>query len=496
MHSYNAENGRPSCANSYILNDVLRERFNQPHALVTTDCGAVNNMRGAPTNTPTDALAAAYTINNGTDIEMGSTVWTDHLMEAVQQGHVTEATVKQSARRAFRQLMMAGRFDPASMIGWSSLGVENINSSYAQLTKREAALMGMVLLKNQNDLLPLKAGSKLAVVGPMAVTTDLMSDYAGGTGEAGCWPNSDESCIVSIGQAVATANSGGTTTIHKGVDVNSKDASGIPAAISAAREADIVVLVIGNDRTQEHEGHDRPDTALPGLQADLAKQITALKKPLLLLMSNGGALAIDNLVAPSDAIVECFNPAQNTPELAELLFGNQNRWGKLPVTMYPHDYTSQQPMVNYDMSRSPGRTYKYYTGKPLFEYGTGLSLTTFSLACSKAGASPFTIDCLVKNTGKRDGDEVVMIFHSASSDIRAKVSHPVPIKSLIDFERVSVATGSNVSIRFELSLAAAKLVNAQGDRVLYPGARRFVLSTGAGPVQEVPFSCDASGSCV
>ena len=131
---------------------------------------------------------------------------------------------------------------------------------------------------------------------------------------------------MTIGQAIADANQGGTTTIHKGVDVNSQDKSGISSALDAVKAAEIVVLVIGNDRSQEHEGHDRPDTALPGLQASFAQQVVALNKPLLLIMSNGGALAIDDLVPVSRAIVEAFNPAQNTPQLASLLFGKTNRW--------------------------------------------------------------------------------------------------------------------------------------------------------------------------
>jgi len=106
----------------------------------------------------------------------------------------------------------------------------------------------MVLLKN-NGALPLAAGSSIAVVGPMGVTTDLMSDYAGGTGKAGCWPSSDDSCVRTIAQAIAEANVGGVTTVAKGVDVNSNDTSAIAAAVAYAKAADVVVLVLGNDRT-------------------------------------------------------------------------------------------------------------------------------------------------------------------------------------------------------------------------------------------------------
>eukprot|EP00041_Stephanoeca_diplocostata_P031796 m.1001336 g.1001336 ORF g.1001336 m.1001336 type:complete len:313 (-) comp24028_c0_seq43:178-1116(-) len=175
-----AENGHPSCANGYLLNDVLRGKFGQEHAFVTTDCGAVSNMLGPPANAASPEQACAWTINNGTDLEMGSTVWTEHMHAAYMGGLVNESTITRSSRRAFRQLMLAGRFDPPSVVGWSALGVDAINSSHSQQVAYEAALQGMVLLKNEGQLLPLKAGSNLAVVGPMAVNQDLMSDYAGG----------------------------------------------------------------------------------------------------------------------------------------------------------------------------------------------------------------------------------------------------------------------------------------------------------------------------
>jgi hypothetical protein len=119
-----------------------------------------------------------------------------------------------------------------------------------------------------------------------------------------------------------------------GVDVNSSDSSGIPAALAAAAAADVVVLVLGNDRTQEHETLDRTDTALPGLQEPFALDVLALNKPVVIVLTNGGALAIDNLVSLPAAIVEAFNPGVGgAVPLAHSLFGIQNRWGKMPVTM-------------------------------------------------------------------------------------------------------------------------------------------------------------------
>ena len=452
-------------------------------------------MLGPPVSAPGNIEAAAWTLMNGTDLEMGSTVWTDHLKDAVARGLATEDAVTRSAARGLRQLFLAGRFDPPAQVGWSKLGANDINTTFAQAVSREAAHQGMVLLKNENNILPLKAGSRIAVVGPMAVNQDLMSDYAGGTGEGGCWPHADESCIVTIGSAIANAN-GPMTTIHKGVDVNSNATDGIQVALDAVKVSDIAVLVLGNDRTQEHEGIDRPDIDLPGLQSSFAKQVLALGKPTLLVLSNGGAVAIDELIGDSAGIVESFNPAHQAPALADLLFGHVNRWGKLPVTVYPHAYTSEQSMVNYDMSSTPGRTYRYYPtldakSKPLFEFGYGLSYTSFGLSCQSGENSGniITVSCDVKNTGSREGDAVITVYHSASDHIRSTAIHPVPRKALVDFARVTVASGQSTTIHFHLNASKAlTLVNEDGERYVYKGQHHLLFDLGDGKSRAVKLS--------
>ena len=136
------------------------------------------------------------------------------------------------------------------------------------------------------------------------------------------------------------------------------------------------------DKTIEHEGHDRPTIGLPGQQENLAKQVLATNKPVVLVLNNGGPLAIDDLIEPSSTIVEAFNlGALGSKPLAALMFGEANKWGKMPYTVYPKNYIYEQSMQNYDMAKAPGRTYRYYTGTPLFKFGEGQSYTTFDLKC-------------------------------------------------------------------------------------------------------------------
>ena len=274
----------------------------------------------------------------------------------------------------------------------------------------------------------------------------------------------------------------GTTTQAQGCDVNSQDKSKFNESIALVKDADIAVLVLGNDRTVEHEGLDRVDTVLSGVQDEFAKQILALGKPTLLIMANGGMLAIDDLIEPLDGIVETFNPAQSTRQLASLLFGDTNRWGKLPVTMYPASFAKEKSMVDYDMSSGVGRTYKYYSGKPLYPFGYGLSLTTFNLSACNAASStfPLVVECIIENTGSMDGDEVIQVYHSAGDDIRAKIQdkHPAPIRSLVAFERVAVYSGEKTVVEFSIEEESALMVNENGERVMYSGVHHFLFSTG------------------
>merc|ERR1712039_378281 len=155
--------------------------------------------------------------------------------------------------------------------------------------------------------------------------------------------------------------------------------------------------------------------------------------------------------------------------------------GKLPVTVYPADYVNKVDLFDFDMSKAPGRTYRYYQGTPLFKFGFGLSLTEFKFACiGKKDAKTnltFQISCNITNTGTRDGDEVMQVYHRLDHDI--KVSHPVPQSSLVDFARVRVARGASSSLSFVIGEKAFAVTDTNGDRVILPGTHYVDVSNGA-----------------
>eukprot|EP00730_Choanoeca_flexa_P014520 TRINITY_DN6379_c0_g2_i1.p1 TRINITY_DN6379_c0_g2~~TRINITY_DN6379_c0_g2_i1.p1 ORF type:complete len:321 (+),score=74.32 TRINITY_DN6379_c0_g2_i1:121-1083(+) len=319
-------------------------------------------------------LAVSMTIINGTDLEMGTNYWQDNPAQAITSGRVPNSTVEASWRRVDRVSMEAGRFNPVDMIEWTKYGIEHVNSTEHQTIQLEAALQSFVLLEKDNRTLLLTAGRKLTVLGQASTQSGLPSDSAN---RIECWDKSKTyGCIEPLATGIArTINVvGGQASVLKAVDINSDDDRNISRAVSLAQEADVVILITGIEHSIEREGQDRNDTDLPGMEPELVRRVLACNNTTILIISNGGPLAIDEFIEGPAAIVEVFNPAhKGARALAMTLFGESNRFGKLPYTMYSHDYIQEQDMTNYDMSKAPGRTYRYYTGSPLYPFGHGLS---------------------------------------------------------------------------------------------------------------------------
>ena len=229
------------------------------------------------------------------------------------------------------------------------------------------------------------------------------------------------------------------------MDINSNATAGIAAALALGRAADTIVLALGIDKTVETEGTDRADTALPGEQQAFATQVLALGKPTVLVLVNGGALAIDALVARAVradgsvapyAIVEAFNPSvAGTPPLAAALFGKENRWGKLPVTMYPH-HAVDEGETDYDMSAGVGRTYSTRARRSRLRPRSELHRLRGGGDGRRRAARRRRDDaCAVRNTGGRDGERS-QLYHAVGDAVRKGLDHPAPRRALIDFARV------------------------------------------------------------
>ena len=297
---------------------------------------------------------------------------------------------------------------------------------------------------------------------------------------------------------MARANAGGATAVFAGVSMHGNDSTW-GEAIAAVAAADAVVLALGTDTTVAQEGGDRGDgIGLPGLQAQFGVAVlraaAAANVPVVLVLLHNLPVSFDELVQPAgagfkpvDAIVDAWAPMTYADEVAAALFGRSNRWGRATMTIYPKAYADAISIFEYSMTKPPGRSYRYYDGSvgaPLISFGAGLSYSTFDVQCSgglPAGAAAVQISCTVSNVAGPDGDEVLMVFHRPGAGVVARVNgaHPLPLRALVGFERVSAGAGAAAPVSFELPVAEALgYVNADGLTVLYPGTHFLDVSDG------------------
>eukprot|EP01061_Rhynchopus_euleeides_P033064 TRINITY_DN551_c0_g1_i1.p1 TRINITY_DN551_c0_g1~~TRINITY_DN551_c0_g1_i1.p1 ORF type:complete len:627 (+),score=254.66 TRINITY_DN551_c0_g1_i1:123-1883(+) len=499
MCSYASPNGVPACANDYLLNKVLRGAFGRPDAVVGTDCGAFNNMASNHyASSETDA--ARLGLVGGSDLEFGDVFWTPKafggeglLEEVVSQNHSTMLPVlNQAVTRVLTTRFKTGMFDDVADQPYTRIGAEAINSTEHWKANLDATLQSLVLLKNDNATLPLTAGNagkwvpppahgriNLSLIGPhLESRLELLSNY--GKWDETCFDGTYD-CVWTIAEffRAHTEREQGhfvsSLQIAKGVDLDSNDTSNIGQALLAASNSDVVVFFGGlNSQTIESEGKDRTSVTLPGLQGNLLDLILELPNNprVVVVLINGGAISLGApVIRSAHSIVEAFYPSIRGPEaLYRTIFGESNAWGRLPYTMYTAETVAALDMKNFDMSLSPGRTYKYLTQTPEFAFGHGLSYTTFSVSQCTAGT------VVAKNTGAVAGAAVVMLFARPGPDVRASVAskHPVPLKFLIGFDRVNLAPGASYTMvlsgqRYHSLDESLKLYNEDGERVWYPG---------------------------
>ena len=488
MCSYDAPNGVPACANKYLLNDVLRGDFNRSDAVVGTDCGAVQNMVLHNHYSKTDYDAARDTLFGGSDLEFGDTYWTPisedgkGLLQEIVEKEKAEAlaAIDASLTRILTVRFKTGQFDDLADQPYTKIGAEVVNSTEHQKINLDSTLQSLVLLKNNDTTLPIKAQGaekiSLALVGPhVDAQLDLLSDYHGDQicfdGTYNCIPTIRAVFSDSIPKDYSFVQS---VAVEKGVDINSKTTSGIAAAVHAAALSNVTVFFGGLGHVMEHEGIDRTSVTLPGQQGELLDQILALpnKPRVVIVLINGGAVSLGaDTISKADAIVEAFYPSIRGAEaLYKTLFGASNAWGRMPYTIMKASTVAALDMNNFDMAKAPGRTYKYLSEEAEFEFGHGLSYTTFNVTGCTAD------NVVATNTGAVAGDAVVMLFHRPGDDVREAVGgkHPVPLKTLIGFDRAALGPGASATLtltgqRYESLDESLKLVDENGVRTQYPG---------------------------
>jgi beta-glucosidase len=471
MAAYNALYGEPCASNRFLLVDTLRTKWGfQGH--VVSDCGGVNNIYTAHKTVATPEEASARAVLAGLDLECGTTLRA--LPRAVQNGLITESRIDEALKRVLEARFRLGMFDPPERVPYSSIPPSKNDCPEHQAMALRAAEESIVLLKNEG-LLPLDRTKlkRIAVIGPNADDAEMMNGNYNGT------PSKPVTLLAGIKAAAPGAEvvyeKGVPRDLKQGTTLNPDDPS-FQKAVEAARSADAVIYLGGIDLKFENEGRDREAIELPACQTAMLKALRGTGKPVVFVNCSGSAIAMPWEAENLPAILQAWYPGQaGGTAVANILFGSVNPSGHLPVTFY-RSTEELPPFLDYSMAN---RTYRYFTGKPLFPFGHGLSYTT--LDYGKIGLSrdsvkstdTISLTIPVTNTGKRDGDEVVQIYYRPTDRKESKL-----IKALCGFKRITVPAGKTVEVQVEIPVNRFRCWNDEKkDYIIPPG--KYVLEVGS-----------------
>ena len=467
MSSFNDISGVPGSANPYIMTEILKKRWKHD-GFIVSDWGAVEQLKNQGL-AATKKDAARYAFNAGLEMDMMSHAYDRHLKELVEEGKVTMAQVDESVRRVLRVKFRLGLFErPYTPVTNEK---DRFFRPQSMAVAAQLAAESMVLLKNDNQILPLTNKKKIAVVGPMAKNGwDLL----------GSWCGHGKDTDVEMLYDGLTAEFGGDAELRyaMGCKPQGNDRSGFAGALDVARWSDVVIVCLGEMLTWSGENASRSTIALPQIQEELVKELKEAGKPVVLVLSNGRPLELNRMEPLCDAILEIWQPGINgARSMAGILSGRINPSGKLAMT-FPYS-TGQIPI--YYNRRKSGRGhqgfYKDITSDPLYPFGHGLSYTEFKYGTVTPSATKvkrgdkLSAEVTVTNTGARDGAETV---HWFISDPYCSITRPV--KELKHFEKQFIKAGETKTFRFDIDLERDfGFVNEDGKRFLEAGEYHILV---------------------
>ncbi|MFI0977139.1 glycoside hydrolase family 3 N-terminal domain-containing protein [Streptomyces sp. NPDC021093] len=452
MASFNTINGVPAHGNSHTLNEILKDEWDF-EGFVVSDWTGVQEL--IPHGFAADGSEAARLgLNAGVDMEMTSTHLVAHGKKLLSSGKISEKRLDDAVRRILRLKYELGLFENPYV---DEAAVIQEPTAAARKAARSAAARSMVLLKNDKKALPLATSAKsVAVVGPFGDSDDLLGAWA--------FPFAAKKApAVTVLAGVKAALPDAKVTYALGVDADGKDTGKIPAAVAAAKAADVTVVVVGEASALSGEAAARADISLPGGQEQLIAAIAATGKPFVVVLVNGRPLTVGDWLASAPAVLEAWHGGTEAGNaVADVLFGKVNPGGKLPVT-FPRSAGQIPIYYNHESTGRPYDANNKYTSKyldlpygPEFAFGHGLSYTTFETGAPRLsrgsvsaralrGGDTVEVAASVTNTGDRAGDEVVQLYvHDRFASIVQ------PVRKLRGFRRVTLAAGASTTVRFQL----------------------------------------------
>lgn len=463
MNAFNDHNGVPATGSAYLQNEILKSDWDY-RGLIISDWGSISEMIAHGYSADLKD-AAQQAINAGNDIDMESSAYIEHLIDLVNSDVVSELTLDNAVRRVLTLKHRMGLFeDPYRYSDLAREQSDIANASHMEAA-RDAARQSIVLLKNENQLLPLKtAGQSIAVIGPLANDKDNPL----GNWRAKAISNSAVSLLEGINAAVEDTKlvsyaEGAKLAIegrafHSEITINNDDTSGFNQAVSLAQNADVVVLVIGEDAYQSGEARSQVSIELAGVQQALFDTVYAANPNVVVVLMNGRPLAIESLANKAAAIVEAWHAGSQAGHgIADVLFGAYNPSGKLPMS-FPRSVGQVPIYYNQKNTGRPGPSdavfWSHYTdspNSPLYPFGYGLSYTQFDYSDITVEQDSISVSDSVKvsltltNSGDRDGAEVIQLY------IRDRVASITrPLKELKGFEKVMLKAGESSQVTFTL----------------------------------------------
>lgn len=503
MTSFNDNDGVPSTANSFVLKDVLRKEWKYDGMVVTDWASALEMVNHGFCTDGKDA--AEKSVNAGVDMEMVSETFIQNLKQSIAENKVSIETIDNAVRNILRLKFRLGLFDNPYVVTPQTV-------KYAEKhlqTAKTAAEQSVILLKNENQTLPFTDKIKtLAVIGPMAD-----APYE----QMGTWVFDGEKEHTQTPLTAIKEMYGDRVKVlfEKGLDYSrDKNTTGIARAVNTARQADAVVVFVGEESILSGEAHSLANLNLQGAQSQLIKELAATGKPVVTVVMAGRQLVIADEVKISDAMLYSFHPGtMGGPAIADILFGKVNPSGKTPVTfprmsgqvpIYYAQHKTGRPanpteMLIDEIPVEAGQTsvgcrsfYLDAGNSPLFPFGYGLSYTTFeysnlSLASDKLTAQDtLSISFTLKNTGKYDGTEVVQLY------VQDKVGSVTrPVKELKRFQRVTLKAGESTQVSLSLPVSELAFWGYDMNYTVEPGDFTLWVGTNSAEGLTKDFSVSA-----
>ena len=487
MGAYNSVFGVPCCASTLLMDDLLRKQWGF-EGYIVSDCDAIGDIWRSHRYAKTAEAAAADAVKAGCNLCCGGDY--NALVRAVQQGLISEKDIDRALYYTLWTRFKLGLFDPPEKVPYSRYTIQDNDTPEHRQIALELARQSLVLLKNE-DILPLDRSKfkRIAVIGPNGNSKSMLNgNYHGSASRpvtilsgikelAG--PNIEVTfamgCPITTNKAIAAWSRQDNETTRPLPELQAE-------ALSLATNADLIIYVGGITPAQEGEGFDRDSIELPDVQEKFVRALHATGKPMVMVNCSGSAIALPWEAEHLAAILQAWYPGEAGGQaVAEVLFGDVNPSGHLPITFY-RATVDLPTFTDYSMSN---RTYRYFSGKPLYAFGHGLSYTKFDFARGMLVSKRIPADgtakvtFTLKNSGKRDGAEVAQVYFR-----HLKSAVPQPKLALCGFTRVHLKRGESAEVTLEIPASRLRYWSTEKKQyVVEPGEYEFLVGAASDDIR-------------